>query len=605
PRFLSIGDSSELRFDIVNAEGPAGDYTLGVSIAGPVTAPNASRIQRFTLGAPGARTSVIVPVSATGLGTASIVATLKGPGDLLLDQDYVLGIMPATPLVTRRTTLPLMANGGALTIGRDLLSDMIPGTGSVALSVSPLPQLDAAGLVRDLDRYPYGCSEQTVSRALPLLYLSDLGVSENAIDGELKARMQEAVTRLANRQTGAGSFGLWSAYDGGSLWLSAYVTDFLLRAREKGYDVPEDVLVGGLDYIRNMVGNAPDIEEGQGQDMAYALYVLARAGRAPVGDLKYLADTKLKGFGSPMARAQLASALAMLGDRERADTAFAAAIEALGAEVESTARGQYRADYGSVLRDSAAILALATEAKAKPDVIRTAVSAVEVERARTSYVSTQDMAWMVLAARAAAADAKAIRLDVNGTAHEGSFNRVYREDQLAQGVRVANSGPEALRAVVAISGAPWVPEPASSNGLVIERKYFTPEGEPADIAKVKQNTRLIAVLSVMKADGASETGTFLLVDPLPAGFEIENPTLVASGSTASVPWLTDTTWATYTEFRDDRFVASFNESTAKLAYMVRAVAPGAYSHPGSYVEDMYRPELNARGQHGTVIVERP
>jgi uncharacterized protein YfaS (alpha-2-macroglobulin family) len=363
--------------------------------------------------------------------------------------------------------------------------------------------------------------------------------------------------------------------------------------------------VGGLDYIRNMVGNAPDIEEGQGQDMAYALYVLARAGRAPVGDLKYLADTKLKGFGSPMARAQLASALAMLGDRERADTAFAAAIEALGAEVESTARGQYRADYGSVLRDSAAILALATEAKAKPDVIRTAVSAVEVERARTSYVSTQDMAWMVLAARAAAADAKAIRLDVNGTAHEGSFNRVYREDQLAQGVRVANSGPDALRAVVAISGAPWVPEPASSNGLVVERKYFTPEGEPADIAKVKQNTRLIAVLSVMKADGASETGTFLLVDPLPAGFEIENPTLVASGSTASVPWLTDTTWATYTEFRDDRFVASFNDSTAKLAYMVRAVAPGAYSHPGSFVEDMYRPELNARGQHGTVIVERP
>ena len=47
--------------------------------------------------------------------------------------------------------------------------------------------------------------------------------------------------------------------------------------------VPEDVLVGGLDYIRNMVGNAPDIEDGGGQDMAYALYVLARAGRAPVG----------------------------------------------------------------------------------------------------------------------------------------------------------------------------------------------------------------------------------------------------------------------------------------------------------------------------------
>ena len=294
PRFLSVGDSSQLRFDIVNAEGPAGDYTLGVSIDGPLAAEASARIQKVTLGAAGARASIIVPVSATGIGTASIVATLKGPGDLLLDQEYALGVTPANPLVTRRTTLPLMANGGALTIGKDLLSDMLPGTGSVALSVSPIPQLDAAGLVRDLDRYPYGCSEQTVSRALPLLYLSDLGVDAKDVDGELKERMQEAVNRLANRQSGSGSFGLWSADDSGSLWLTSYVTDFLLRAREKGYEVPEDVLVGGLDYIRNMVGNAPDIEQGQGQYMAYALYVLARAGRAPVGDLKYLADTKLE-----------------------------------------------------------------------------------------------------------------------------------------------------------------------------------------------------------------------------------------------------------------------------------------------------------------------
>jgi uncharacterized protein YfaS (alpha-2-macroglobulin family) len=39
--------------------------------------------------------------------------------------------------------------------------------------------------------------------------------------------------------------------------------------------------------------------------------------------------------------------------------------------------------------------------------------------------------------------------------------------------------------------------------------------------------------------------------------------------------------------------------------MVRAVAPGAYSHPGAYVEDMYRPQINARSGHGTVTVESP
>ena len=606
PRFMAVGDTSRLRFDIVNAEAPAGDYTLGISIDGPVSADAAAKIQKVTIAAAGARSTILVPITATGPGVASVIATLKGPGDLILDQDFALGVVPANPLVTHRTTMPLAAKGGSLTLSKDIVADMLPGTASVALSVSPLPELDVAGLVRDLDRYPYGCSEQTVSRALPLLYLSDLGVDPKDIDGELKERMQQAVARLVNRQSGSGSFGLWSAYgDDPSLWLSSFVTDFLLRAREKGFEVPEDVLVNGIDYIRNMVGNAPDIEQGGGQDMAYALYVLARAGRAPVGDLKYLTDTKLDDFGSPLARAQVAAALSMLGDRDRADTAFASAIEKLGEDVEDTNRGFWRADYGSVLRDASAILALATDAKAKPEILRTAMSAIEVERARTRYASTQEMSWMVLAARAVIEQSKTIALDVGGSVHNGTLNRMFRDGALEQDVRVTNKGDQPLRAVVAVSGSPLVAEPASSNGLTVERKYFTTAGEPVDIATVQQNTRLVAVLSVMKPDGQSENGTFLLVDPLPAGFEIENPTLVASGGTANIPWLTDTTWASYTEFRDDRFVASFTNSTAKLAYMIRAVAPGTYAHPGAYVEDMYRPELNARGPTTSVIVSAP
>ena len=121
---------------------------------------------------------------------------------------------------------------------------------------------------------------------------------------------------------------------------------------------------------------------------------------------------------------------------------------------------------------------------------------------------------------------------------------------------------------------------------------------------MKQNTRLVAVLSVMPATGATPgIGNYLLVDPLPAGFEIENPALVASGGTASLAWLSDTTWPLYTEFRDDRFVASFSDPSAKLAYMVRAVAPGSYSHPGAFVEDMYRPAVNARTTQSAITVE--
>jgi hypothetical protein len=95
PRFMAVGDTSRLRFDIVNAEAPAGDYTLGISIDGPVSADAAAKIQKVTIAAAGARSTILVPITATGPGVASVIATLKGPGDLILDQDFALGVVPA------------------------------------------------------------------------------------------------------------------------------------------------------------------------------------------------------------------------------------------------------------------------------------------------------------------------------------------------------------------------------------------------------------------------------------------------------------------------------------------------------------------------------
>mgnify|MGYP002404005693 CR=1 FL=1 len=72
-----------------------------------------------------------------------------------------------------------------------------------------------------LDRYPYGCAEQTTSRALPLLYVNELSAGYGmAGDPELKGRVQEAVYRVLNYQSSTGSFGLWSP-GSGDLWLDA------------------------------------------------------------------------------------------------------------------------------------------------------------------------------------------------------------------------------------------------------------------------------------------------------------------------------------------------------------------------------------------------
>ncbi|WP_163364205.1 hypothetical protein, partial [Klebsiella aerogenes] len=76
-------------------------------------------------------------------------------------------------------------------------------------------------------RYPFGCSEQITSRAMPLLYVNDLAVEAHlAMDTAVDQRIKDAINRLLARQGSNGSFGLWSS-GGDDGWLDAYVTDFL------------------------------------------------------------------------------------------------------------------------------------------------------------------------------------------------------------------------------------------------------------------------------------------------------------------------------------------------------------------------------------------
>jgi uncharacterized protein YfaS (alpha-2-macroglobulin family) len=197
--------------------------------------------------------------------------------------------------------------------------------------------------------------------------------------------------------------------------------------------------------------------------------------------------------------------------------------------------------------------------------------------------------------------AMAITLVAGGSEHRGAYYKVFREEALAAPFTVTNSGDAPLRAVVAVSGSPKVPEPASESGLVLTREYFTQSGQKVDPASVRQNTRLVVVLSA-GPPGENKSGRFLLVDRLPAGFEIENPNLVGSGDAGQLPWLSGLSSVDHSEFRDDRFAAAFTDSFAKVAYLVRAVAPGRYAHPGASVEDMYRPDINARLESGAMSV---
>ncbi len=599
PRFLLNGDHGTMHLDLDNVEGGAGEYKIEARSEGIDVIGNGAA-QTLRLKAK-ERNSVNLPLTATAAGAAKVVVKVSGPDGLTLARNYALTVRPATQILARRTVRPI-AKGESVTLSNDMFADLVPGTGSVAVSVGVSTALDAAALLGALDRYPFGCSEQITSRALPLLYVNELASETHlALDTAVDQRIRDAIDRLLARQGSNGSFGLWSA-GGDDIWLNSYVTDFLTRARERSFAVPDVAFRLALDRLHNFVGTAEDPGRNGGRDLAYALYVLARNGAAPIGDLRYFADTKLDDFSTPIAKAQIAAALGMLGDRARAERVYAEALASLAPRPVL----QYgRSDYGSDLRDASAIVTLASESGAPRATISGAVERVEAARGITSYLSTQEEAWMVLAARSLAKEASSTTLDVAGEKHEGTLNQRFRPADLQAPLRVTNTSEGPLQAVVTVSGAPLVPEPAAEKGFKIERLYYTLDGKPADPAKAKQNQRFAVVLKITEPQ--PQLARVMVADYLPAGFEIDNPHLVSSGDTGTLDWIENALEPVNAEFRDDRFSAAFDRKSGDaavftVAYVVRAVSPGRYVLPQATVEDMYRPDRFGRTGTGTIEV---
>ena len=496
----------------------------------------------------------------------------------------------------------------------------------MTITFSSLP-LDANALYTSLARYPYGCTEQTISRAMPLLYeeqLVAMGADETARE-PARTQVQEAVTRILNRQSSDGAFGLWREGDrNASPWLGAYTADFLYRANAEGYEVPAEALDRAYQSMRQIAqgdawrvyGYDTDVWESRWHDdtekklmrrsSAYALYVLAKAGKADMSRLRYLHDRELRDIESPLARAHLAAALSYMGDRSRAKSAFDAAEEALGYNND----GDY---YQTPLRDLAGILALAAETGFNDHVARLAERLGE-DAPDPSELTTQEKAFALLAVNGMRGDeeAEGLRMEVEGLGRGNDNDRRYSltASQATSDVSftLGDRSTPVFRTVM-VRGEPSSPPPATSSKLQVAKAVRTMTGGRVDLGKVRQGDQM--VVSVVITPEQRRTNPVIIADLLPAGFEIETVLRSADGdrpnggADGAFSWLGEIDDANTAEARDDRFVAAIDvrSEPVRLAYVVRAVTPGAFAMPGVTAEDMYRPDVFARSAPGRVTID--
>lgn len=602
PRFLAPYDQSRILIELAHAKGPTGDVGLEITASDGLFLDTARLPQSVSLGEL-EKVTLELPIAAPASGTPEIRIVLSTPGGERLVKTLILPIRANDPEIARTSRVEL-ADGDTFTLNSDVFVGFQPGTGHATLAVGPIARFDAPGLLTALDRYPYGCSEQITSKALPLLYFNQvatsLGLSEKQ---NVSERINQAIAEVLSNQSSNGAFGLWRP-GSGDFWLDSYVSDFLSRARGKGFVVPAQAYRLAMDNLRNRINYAQDFENG-GEDIAYALMVLAREGAANIGDLRYYADTKAEDFATPMALAQLGAALASYGDQTRADAMFRAAGKRLEASKGKPEDQLWRVDYGTHLRDTAAVLTLAVEAGSEVLDQNALALRITPDSVGDHGRSTQENMWSLMAANALIEDTPADAFLINGAPAGGPVVQVLdAQTGLDRDVKILNQSGKSATTVLTAYGIPSDPEPASGNGYTINRFYFTMEGKPVTLDKVALNARLVVVIKV-SPDRYSEA-RLIVNDPLPAGFEIDNPNLLKSGDVKALDWLVLGVAPRHTEFRAERFVAAVDWSSKKafqLAYIVRAISPGKFHHPAASVEDMYRPAFRARTGVGVVEVD--
>lgn len=593
PRYLAPGDSSRLLLEIVHADGPTGRMGLDVSANGVSLSGNVP--SGVTLGDK-EKARFSLPITASEVGDHSIRVALTTPDGKQLTKTLVMPVRVNDPevAITRRFEL---AAGDTFTLDSNVFAEMKAGTGSAIVSAGPLAKLNAPGLLSALDRYPYGCTEQVTSVAMPLLYFGPvakaLGLEERH---KVDKRIAQAIERVLARQSSSGAFGLWRP-ESGDLWLDAYVSDFLSRAKAEGYEVPQAAFRSAMDNLRNRVNYAPDFDKG-GSEIAYALLVLAREGAAAMADLRYYADEKADAFSTPLGVAQLGAALAMYGDQTRADQLFARAGRMIGAQ-KSDEGHLWRVDYGTYRRDAAAVLTLAVEAGS--NVLDREELANRISSGR-GYRSTQEQVWTLMAARALVQDPSIAGLTLNGEPVEGPLVKLLEQEAMGDGLAIRNESGRMTDVTLTTFGVPEVAPDAGGYGYRITRDYYTMEGDRVDTLAPTVGDRFVVVLEVTPFEKGE--ARLMVNDPLPAGFEIDNPNLLRSGDVRALDWLKPKT-AKHAEFRADRFLAAIDwrkSEPFRLAYVVRAVSPGEYHHPAAQVEDMYRPQYRAQSGTGRLSI---
>lgn len=589
PLFISVGDKVETLLTVYfDTTVDPGEYTIKVSTGGGVIL-GATEFDVNIDGITPFKFMKKIDMTAKNKVDGLVNVEIYKNGKVVKEKQWELSVRSTYPETYVRN-MGLLKKNEILDANSIVDTSVWSSVENISLQISDKALLPVESLEDELIDYRWRCAEQTTSRAMPWLFKKSRNTGEDKI-------IKKAIDRLMTYQKINGGFGLW--YDSHTeMWISAYVLDFLTRAKKAGYAVPKRNIDAGLNWIENNLNRWSRNSSSEEAD-TYGLYVLTRNGRTLMSELKYHANNSKSNIQSAQAWAHLGSSFAYVGNEKLAKKMFLKAKSSLG---HSYAYAYY-SNYGSTLRDHASLVALMYESKVGND-WQSIAADLALNTKKKTYFSTQDMSTLLTVAYmlddTKKVDLKLLSnnelLSLNNGAYKTKVNTLSDMPNI-KNISSANNWYDLSFKATPVSS---YYTNQNNNGFRLHKVIYTMEGEEANLSNIAQNERLVIIMAGKIENKAIEDP--LITDWIPAGFELENPNLTGIDATTTLKWLKKQAKTDHKSYRNDRFAAALtlDQDLRKngfiIAYVVRAVSAGSFTLTPSKIEDMYQPRYRAYSQ---------
>ncbi|MDQ3073942.1 MAG: hypothetical protein M3Q97_11840, partial [Bacteroidota bacterium] len=571
PRFLSQNDALTIPVTVMNTTGRSGSFTLKLSVQGPISITSESQ-QTVTLEANGQKQVVFKVKTGEAIGAANLKFT--GSGLDIMTEEIELAVRPVSPFVVE-TGAGIIKAGQSVSL--DFPGDFVQSSRpTTTLAISKFPALQYATQLKRLLRYPYGCLEQTVSKAFPLLYFGELAALAAPESFKTNGHVffvKEAIRKVESMQQHNGALSFWAGEPYYNWWSMVYAAHFLLEAKKAGYGVDQAKLNNLLNFIKTRSTdrriNTTYRYDGYGyveeklasREIIYSLYVLALANKGDISLMNYY-RSRPELLGTDMTY-MLAGAYALMGKWSDYHDIIPKTFTAY---LPQRKTGD---DFNSEIRANAIMLDVLLEAEPGNSQIPSLVNylARQADRMHT----TQEMAWGFMAlGKAAKANANS-NVTVNITS-EGKSVAAYNNKEMKHQSSTLPGKSVQLRATGTGSAYYfWTIEGVKQNAKVqeadnmlkVRRQYYDRFGNVLRGFAFSQGQLIVCRISLTTMNQSVEN--IAISDLIPAGFEIVNPRLGESGKMSWIPDK-DRMAVQNLDIRDDRLLVFTSLSANKEVY---------------------------------------